>query len=238
MFTGFQQITDLDARAISSSKSNNFGTYGVTRDGRVYQYGSAGASNLAAGKVNVAAAHAANHVNRALAATAVGATEVTITVGATAVTVGSYDEGLLVINDVDGEGIAYRINKTPAIASSGTGAIGLEESVIVALTANSEGSLIANPLKDTIVSPSAIAHRVVGVNNVAITAAYYGWFQIRGLCSVLSDGIIAKGVEGIVSDAVNGAVETRVDASTVRAVGVAPEATVDTEYRAIHLTLL
>lgn len=51
------------------------------------------------------------------------------------------------------------------------------------------------------------------------------------------EGGVTKGVGAILSDAVAGAVEIEVAASVGARVGVAPEATVDTEYRLINLTI-
>lgn len=233
------QVTDQDTRSISSVAGGAvLGQYAQTADGRTYRYGYAGASALDPGKVMVTPAVVANHQNRAVtAAVAIGGTTVTLTLGATAATADQYAGGYLTINDVTGEGITYLVRGNLAAASSGTLTVYLQEPVTVALTTSSEGTMNVNQFSSLIVAPGAIAHQVAGVPNVTVTAAYYAWIQVGGYCSILSDGVIAKGVQGIVSDAVNGAVETRVDATTVQPVCVATEATVDTEYRVVQLIL-
>lgn len=227
-----------DFRDISSTKQLRLGQKAETVDGRVYRYALNGAVALAPGKICVAAAHVANHVNQAVnEAAAVGADRVKVTLGATAATADQYADGYLAINDAAGEGINYLVQGHPAIGSAGSGYISLDDNIKVALTTSSEYSLIANPWSAVIVAPNAVAHRAVGVPNVAVTAAYYGWLQTKGDCSVLSDGVITKGAGAILSDAVAGAVEIEVAATVTNRVGRAPEATVDTEYRLIDLSI-
>lgn len=232
-------VNAQDFRDISSTKQLRLGQKAETVDGRVYRYALAGAVDLSPGKVTVAAAHASNHVNVvADVARSVGDSIISATLGATAAAVNLYQDGQAVVNDATGEGISYLINSHAAVASAGILTANLAETIKVAIVAStSEVSFIKNPWASIIVSPSSISHRPVGVPNVTITAAYYGWVQTRGDCAVLSDGVVAKGVEAILSNAVDGAVETRVDATTTRAVGEAPEATVDTEYRLINLLI-
>lgn len=227
-----------DFRDTSTAQQHQLGVMGETIDGRRYRYSLAGGTDLAAGKVNVAAAHAANHVNQAVAvAAAAGATKVTVTLGATAATENQYADGYLVINDAAGEGIAYLIENHAAADASASLVVKLAEPIKVALTTSSEYSLIKNPYKDIIVAPGAIAHRAVGVNNVLVDDADYAWVQVAGDCPVLSDGIIAKGACAILSDAVAGAVETEAATGVNQRIGIAPEATVDTEYRLINLMI-
>jgi len=232
-------IFEQDFRDISSTKQGYLGERAETRDGRIYRYGLAGAVTLAPGKLSVAAAHVANHVDVNVQTSGVaGDTRVKATLGATAATADQYAEGYLVVNDATGEGINYLIGGHAAVDSAGIITVNLVDSLKAAITATTtQVSLIANGYKNVIVNPGALAHRPIGVNNVAITAAFYGWFQTAGACAVLADGVTAKGIEVIASDAVAGAVETRVDATTSNSIGFAPEATVDTEYRQIILTL-
>jgi hypothetical protein len=141
------------------------------------------------------------------------------------------------VNDNTGQGINYLIAGHAAHAGSGTLVVKLAEPIKVALATTTEVTLVANPYSAVIVNPGAIAHRELGVNNVSITNAYYGWLQSGGDCAVLSDGAVTKGVECIASDATAGAVEIRVDATVVPAVGFALETSVTTEYSQFCLTI-
>ncbi len=188
--------------------------------------------DLAAGKINNGVAKVTNHtINSVATAAAVGDKQVNITLaGATATTSGQYDDGYLHVIDSAGVGSSYRIAGTPVIAGSGTGIIQLQDAVATALTTSSKVALVPSPWSGSIVTATSVSLLCNGTNNVLVTAAYYYWSQTGGIASVLSDGVVAKNAEAINSDAVAGAVETRVDATVTRAVGVAPEATVDAKY--------
>lgn len=239
MFTQRIALTQQDARSINATKLHNLGTVAETADGRVYRYALAGASNLAAGLVNNGVAKVTNHtINSVATAAAVGDRSVNITLaGATATTVAQYDDGYLHVIDSAGVGSSYRIAGTGVIAASGTGRIQLAEGVATALTTSSKVALVPSPWAGSIVQSGSVSLFINGTNNVAVTAANYYWSQTGGIASILSDGVIAKNAEAINSDAVAGAVETRVDATVTRGVGFAVEATVDTKYYPIFLTL-
>jgi hypothetical protein len=239
MLTQRISLTNQDARTVSSTKLHRLGTVCETADGRVYRYALAGASNLAAGLCNNPVAKVTNHTNNAVAtAAALGDRSVNITLaGATATTSGQYDDGYLVVNDSAGVGCAYLIAGTPVITASGTGRIQLSEGIATALTTSSKVSLQPSLWANSVVTNNSVSLVNNGTNNVAVTAANYYWSQTGGIASLLSDGIIAKNAEAINSDAVNGAVETRVDATVTRGIGWAVEATVDTKYYPIYLGL-
>jgi hypothetical protein len=231
-------VFEQDFRDISASQQGALGTKGETVDGRIYRYALAGGTTLAAGKLNIAPVDVDNHVNILVQAiAAIGAKSVNVTLGATAATADQYKGGYLTVNDNTGEGINYLIAGHAAHAGSGTLTVQLVDPIKVALATTTEVTLVANPYSAVIVNPGAIAHRNVGVNNVSITNAYYGWLQTSGDCAVLSDGAVTKGVECIASDATAGAVEIRVDASVVPSVGFALETSVTTEYSPFCLTM-
>jgi len=238
MFTQRLSLTNQDARTVSATQLHKLGSVAETADGRVYRYAAAGAVTLAAGKVNNTVATVANHTNLVVTAAApVGQRYVSVTVGATAVTSGQYDGGYLAVIDVAGQGCVYRIAGTPAIASSGTGVIQLEEGIATALTTSSKVSLVPNPYSGSIVTAAAAALFCNGTNNVSVAASNYYWSQTGGIASVLSDGIITKNAGAIVSASVNGALTIELAASVTQRIGVAPEATVDTKYYPVFLTL-
>lgn len=208
-----------------------------TADGRIYRYAKNGGTALAPGKLTVAADIVANHANIAVAAAAgVGDTSVTVTLGATATTAGQYDEGFMVVNDADGEGIAYKIRSTPAADASGSCTIELEDPIKVALTTSSEVTLHYNKYDNVVISAADQADAPVGVPNIAVTANYYFWVQTGGICSVLADEAITAGLAVTTGSSVAGAVEGK-DGAGEPEVGVAIQAGVDTEYRAVELTL-
>lgn len=236
VLSGAVELFAQDILSISSTQQHPLGTQGVTKDGRVYRYGRAGGTTLAPGKLAVAATQAANHENMACAAASAGATTVTVTLGATAATLNQYAGGYLVINDVNGEGIAYLISGHPAADASATLVVTLAQPIQVALTSSSEASLVLNPWADAVISVSDQLDMPVGIPNVSITNAYYGWFQTRGVCSALADETLAVGEMLTIGSSVGGALE-ELDATGEALVGVAIQAGVDTEYRAVYLLI-
>jgi hypothetical protein len=230
-------VSDIDARDVSTVKVMRWGSVRESWDGKRFRYGSAGASNLAHAKMNVAPVAVAAHTNQTVAAAAaIGARKVSLNLGATAIVVGDYADGQLNTNDATGEGYSYDVTDTTASAGSVPVTVKLDEGLKEALVAaTSEATLVANPWYKAIVAPGAIAHRPIGVNCSDIPAASTGFFQTRGDCPVLSDGIVTKGAGAILSDAVNGALEIEVAATVVKRVATALAATVDTEYPLFNL---
>jgi hypothetical protein len=238
MLTQRVSLTNQDARVVSATQLHRLGTVAETADGRVYRYSFNGAVDLAAGKLNTTVAKVTNHTNNAVAtAAAIGARQVTVTLGATAATVDQYKDGYLVINDSTGVGCAYRIDGHPAAALSTNLTVNLTEGVAIALTTSSKASLVPNPWSGSIVSAAAAALFVNGTNNTIVTASNYYWSQTAGIASVLSDGVIGKGSDAIVSASVNGAAVVEGTSAVTQRVAVAPEATVDTKYYPLFLTL-
>lgn len=241
MSTFISSITEQDVRSVgSASPGDSLGIYGGTPDGRIYRLGRAGAVALAPGKIVTPPAVVANHQNRvATAAQPVGSFEVQVTLGATAATFNQYMDGFLTVNDAAGEGITYAVEGNDAAASAGTLAVRLKEAVQVPLTTSSEVTLHTSPLDALVVSPAAsgVAQQTVGVPNITVPISNYAWFQVGGYASVLSDGAITKGLGCIISDAVDGAVEVEAAATVAQRVGRTIEATADTEYRTIDLTI-
>lgn len=232
-------VSDLDSRDVSTAKLMRWGSVRETWDGKRFRYGLAGGTNLAHAKINVAPAAIANHTNQTLAAAAaIGARKVSLNLGATAIVVGDYADGQFNTNDATGEGYSYDITDTLASAGSVPVTVKLDEGLKEALVAStSEATLVANPWFKVIVAPGAIAHRVVGVNASDISAASTGFFQTRGDCPVLADGVTTKGAGAILSDATNGAIEIEVAATVVKRVATALADTVSTEYPIFNLCI-
>jgi hypothetical protein len=240
MITQRLTISQQDIRMTNATRLHALGTVVEDNTGRVWRYSQAGAVNLAAGLATVTPAKVANHTNVAVAvAAAVGSRSVSVTLGATAMTQGQYDGGYLVVNDTPGIGLAYHIAGSSAIASSGTGVVTLEEPIQVALTTSSKVTFTPNPWSNTIVHPgSTSALFCNGDTDIPVAATYFYWSQTGGMTSTLSDGVVAKGTGAILTtNAIAGALITEAAASITQRVAIAVEATVDTKYYPMFLTL-
>lgn len=239
MLTQRISLTNQDARTVSTTQLHKLGTVAETAEGRVFRYASAGATNLAAGLVNITPAKVANHTTQSVSIAApVGQRFVSVTIGNTATTAGQYDGGYLAVKDAAGVGCVYRVAGTPVILGSGTGVIQLEEGIATALTTSSKISLVPPVWGLSVVSTGASAALFCnGTNNVAVLATNFYWSQTAGMASVLADGITAKGTGAVLSASVAGAIATEASGTLTQRVATAPEATIDAKYDPVFLTL-
>lgn len=225
----------------SSVAKHRIGTVRRLDDGRIFAYALNAGSGLAAGKITQAAAPAANHLNKACAAAAaIGDKRVSVTLGATAATKDYYKDGFLHVNDATGEGHLYKIRGHAAIESSGTGYIELYDAIRVALTTSSEVTLTANPQANITVYPTTGTSVPAGVPPIAVTASYYFWNQVKGVCPILTDGTVVIGQHVRVSDGVAGAVEPLDRDGTHEneaECGTVLQVNADTEYSLIMLAI-
>lgn len=237
MFTQRVSLTAQDARKTNSTKVHTLGTIAETADGRVYRYSQAGGTALAAGKLNVAATVNADATNKTVAATvAAGQYSVVMDAGG-AIAANVYDDGFLTVNDATGEGITYAVAGHSTTSGAAELTVQLKEPLVVGLTVDvSEVSLTQSPWGKVVISVTDQADMPVGVANTAVTAAYYGWVQTRGVAAVLADEAITAGLAVTTGTGVAGAVEA-LDAAGEPQVGVALVAGVDTEYREVFLTI-
>src|SRR3990167_908414 len=232
------EIFGQDFRDTSSVKQNRIGQKGETLDGRAYRYSLVGGVTLDPGKICVAETVDTDATNRTVARTYVaGVTEVIVD-AAGAVAANRYTDGYLSITDATGEGGAsYLVESNTVTSGAAEMTVVLAEPTEVALTIDvSEASLTANPWSGVLVSIADQLDMAVGIPNVSITNAEYGWLQTRGVVAALADESYAIGQELVIGSSVVGALEAH-DAAGQQTVGVAIVAGVDTEYREVYLNI-
>lgn len=238
-FTADAQAAPSGIRSNSSTQEAALGTKVVTSSGRAFRYVKVGGTTLVVGTLLDAPATIGNHTNIAVqAAAAAGATSVSVTLGATAVVVDQYADGVLVINDVTGEGQTFTIASHLANAGSGTLVVNLtpDEPVVTALTTSSEASLVSNQYNGVVIHASTEAAAPIGVAVTAITNAQFGWIQTRGPVSCLCNATLGIGLSAAASDT-TGAGGVEVGDGILSPVGYAIAAGVATEYNPIFLTI-
>lgn len=239
ILTSDPQVLPRDLRADTSTQEFPLGAKASTADGRVFRYCKAGGTALVAGKVYDAPATVANHTNIAVASAAsAGATSITVTLGATAATANQYAGGVIVINDVDGQGFTYTIKSHPAADASASLVLTLDdnETVVTALTTSSQATLVANQYNGVVIHAVTEASVPVGVAHTQITASQYGWIQTRGPVSVLINATTGIGLSVAASDTTN-AGGAEVGDGILPVIGYAIAAGVATEYNPIFLTI-
>lgn len=241
------RVSSFTANVKTESSTDPITKLGTLRefpDGSKFRYTKNGAVALVAGRLVQSVVPTANHLNIACAATAAGATSVTVTLGATAVTANEYADGYIFINDAGAdtstEGYTYRIKEHPAADASATLALTLynDSPVIIALTANSEATLVHNPFRNVIIHPSPPTSMVVGVAPRAIDANEYFWLQTAGPCAVLTSGTLVAGDFCVPGATVDGSVMPSAAVETDGPpVGRVMTVNADTEESLIYLTL-
>lgn len=239
----------IDTYSWGTKMLHPLGTIAVARDGRVFRYASAGASDLVAGNIIQSAAPIANHLALTAVAEAIGAgtaaDPITVTPGATAGAANLYAEGTLNIDTTPGNGYNYRISGHAAIVASTAFSLYLDpdELIAVALTSASRYGLHHNPFKTCIVAATTVTAPVVGCAAAPIvgngTAENFGWLQSRGPASVLINGTPGVGI-GVVSSATTaGAVDVAAVAAevNVRIIGRMMQVGVSTKNNSVYLML-
>lgn len=236
------QITDQDIYSQGTYvPSERIGQLAATSSSRVFALSKAGGA-ITAGQITEPVAVTANYATRTLTATstAAGSTQISVPLGTTAAA-DAFIGFWFVVTDGTGKGQgAYQItgNTAATAGNSNTSVVSIIGQLNVALDNTSVVSLLPNQESTTIQHTAVLAIPCAGAPVIAITSGNYFWNQVQGMASILSDGAITKNAQGIPSDATAGAVEIRVDATVVNAVGYAPELTVTTKYSPFVLTLL
>lgn len=237
--SGFLQISTQDIYKTSTTKLMRLGSLAVTRDGRLFRYGLAGAAALAPGKLAQIPAVVANHQNIAVqTASVVGDFNLSVTLGATAATADQYADGYVVGYDASGVGQSLQIQSNSVAALSTTCVLNLFDPISIAQTTSGKVNLEQNPYSNSIISSTAdTTEFVVGVPGVSIPAANYGWFQTRGVAAVLGNGTITKGAGVIKSATTAGATDIEAAATITQRVGQQLQTGTSTKYNTTFLTI-
>ncbi len=221
-----------------STAGTQLGALATTGDGRYYRYALAGASALVVGKVQQSAVEATGNEALAIAAAAVGATQI-VTTSTVTVTANQYQGGYVAITQTPGLGYLYQIAGHAAVTSAVL-TINLVDPIIVALTTATQIDLVSNKYASVIINPvsGSATGTVAGVAVAATPATDYGWLQVRGIANVLADDAITVGTAVQTSDTVAGAVTNgNVSAGVYPCVGIAVTGIADTDYGAVDLNI-
>lgn len=240
--TGAVQIFNADVYNQTSVMEHQLGALGFDEYGDLYRFAKVGASNISAGKMQLAPTQKTNHHNCAAASavTANGRNKtVTITLGATAAVAQEYAFGHLAANDNTPEGQTYRVLSHPAGDSSGTLAVTVDRPFVTSITTSSEFTLVHNRWNG-IVEGTTFTVRAAGVPMIPMTAGYFGWIKTRGVAAVLIGTAATLGADLIVGGTA-GAVTDRTDALGASAEPVVAVADivvgVATEYNPVRLVI-
>ena len=226
----------------TTKREHPLGAVGMTPDGRCFRWAFAGEAIGAGQLVMQKAPSNTNHANDIpTTAASVGATTVTITPAGGALTENQYEDGIIFINDVDGEGHMYAIRSHPAADAAAAVVLTLHETVREALTSSSQSGIVENDYKDVeIYDADDIDGPALGVAPAEVANDEYFWLQTRGRASVLIQGTVVVGDAVEASQTTDGAVclhdvSANTDQAPVGVVGTEVVAT--TEYGYVHLNI-
>lgn len=241
-FTSPLQIELQDVRATNANHQHILGSVAYTHDGRQFVYGQAGAVALVAGKLAQIPAVVANHQALVtVAAVAVGAVKVTVTLAGTAATADQYREGFAVVRDTSTTGAGQAlpiVGNSAQTVTTGNVDVYLAEGVAEALTTASVINLELAPTGGVLISDHTVTtERVIGVPQVDVPAASYAWFQVRGVSSVLGNGTITKGTDIIPSATTDGAVDAEGTSAITQRLGTALQTGTTAKYNTVYLNI-
>ena len=188
-------LADRDIFHPTAAKYFPLGALAEARDGRLWRYCEEAGNGLSLAMINQAAAETANWTYTAQTNNpdiwVAGDKEVTVVCDSTAAA-HDFIDGYMIVPDGTGEGHMYLIKDNKVGTGNATSGYDILVKVAdaggirTAIEAASDVSLVKNKYKDVIVFPTDPTGPCVGVNNVAVTASYFFWSQVRGPAMVLA----------------------------------------------------
>lgn len=239
-----------NTNVVTTVQRHPLGTLAMSADGRMFRYGSVGATDGVVGSIYQSAAPIANHLALTSVAQAIGdgaspQKPIVVTPGATAGAAGLYGDGTLVIDTTPGNGYSYRIAGHAAITASTAFNLFLypDETIQIALTSASRYGLHHSPWKTVIVAATTVTALACGGMVTVITgngtSENFGWLQTRGEFAALINGTPGVGIGVVTSATTAGAVDVAAVAAeiNVRIIGRMMQVGVSGKNNSVYLTL-
>ncbi len=191
--------TNLGILTDDDTQRYAIGTLHKTWDGKKFRYAKMGAANIAAGLMMQSAPHTAKHIAIAQTghANAAGVTTVTclVTTGGIAAT-----ETFAQLNAIAGGSVSWYTDGTPSSlvqTNEVISSVMLSETIIQlelatplrrAVVATEHVAITPNRyFKALVAIATTLTGRAIGVPNVPLTAAQFGWLQTKGPCAMQMD---------------------------------------------------
>lgn len=233
----------------------NYGAVGFTTDGRRFRLCSlpSTGTTLAACKMIQGPAQVSNYHLGTVSTQAAGDGSVnstsgvtsviyTFAGGATTVAANFFAGGFLSVVTGTGSPQQVQIAGNPAVTSSTTIALTLQDPLVLATVNTATAELYVNAYGDPIITPaSALTGQIVGVPMVGVTVSSnsgqqtWFWAQDQGFATVLGQGTTGQGLGASNSTSTAGAL--MVVAATTPQLAVATEAGADGLYTVWHLQI-
>lgn len=242
--TGLPTLYGINPFDTQLIQRHPLGSVGFDRIGRRYRYVLNGAVATVKGHLLQSAARDTAFTDMAVQAiTAIGATQIPVTLGATSATKDLFADGILAITASTGLGQNFTIQGHAAAtnATTCTFNLGEGEAVLTALATSSKATASRGPYNGVVDSPTTRTGMSVGVSISVIPATAagvtgYGWIGVEGLFAVLSDATVAAVGEDVSpSTTTAGAVTKQV--TLLENIGMAPILGVSAEYQPVFFKL-
>lgn len=204
-FPTFLDLPNSEIFNNTADKRQRLGAIGITHDGRLFRYALMGATNIATARLTQSEVVVSTSDELVVpTARAIGDRTVTVTVN---LVDGDLAEGYVNVEDDAGEGHLYSIEGNTDDGTTTTVTLEAGHGLVVAWTTATTVGLWQNPWKDLVVCPTTLTGPITGVTPRAHATVRYGWVQVGGLASVLTDGTVIIGLSVMASNGTAGAVE-------------------------------
>lgn len=205
-------IRGIEAESLvtTTGPSNAFDTRLLINNGRVFRYARAGNATLARGTLVRVADRKDGHANLSVAALteSINVVSFTATLTHQSMTLDEYKDGLVYVNDVDGQGQVFTVEKNTLTRVAGTVTVVIGTPLNERLTTNSQVTFIKNRYDGVKVTESVATQQAIGVVPVAVTANSYFWLQTYGPAAILQNGSLYENCSVQPSEDIDGAVES------------------------------
>jgi hypothetical protein len=203
--TGPAVVGGINVYASETVPSQKLGTRVAGGEGSEFVYGLAGELQVV-GEVCQGPVIGTDHNALVVVSGTAGSRDVVVTLAAAAVTKNQYQGGIMSINVTPGLNQSYIIESHPAQTSTtGNVTLTLMEPLRTTLSTSSRVALKKNPMNGVISAPvTTLTGAIVGVCVYPIPSGEYGWWQTKGLATVLSDNssiILGSAIEASLSAA-------------------------------------
>lgn len=200
-----EQYSDYPAEGVGNVNLGRWplGHTLILPDAREYKFTLNDGTVEIAGNLYQSVAALTGHTNRLVAATtASGATAVAASITTTVAAADIYAEGIVHVNDLDGEGYAYRIQRAFAVesahASADTGAtltvnLASGEQVQIGLTTASQVTFSRNRYHRALIHDSPSTARLTGISPGVAAADRWYWSQVKGYAAAFADLTLLAG---------------------------------------------
>lgn len=192
---GAISVAPQDVFTTNATQMTDLGAFASTGDGRYFRYVLNGAVTMVPGKVYQGPAQDATNQSPAgglaVAAAAIGATQVTLT-GSLTLAANLLAGGYMSVCITPGQGYTYKVKGNSAVAAAASCVVTLEDPILVALTTASKVVFMLSPYNGTVVAPGTLTSSPIGVSIYPVTNAQYGWVQTHGPVGCLVTGTLAS----------------------------------------------